>query len=166
MTSARPTMRDSAPADTSDREIVVTRVFDAPRALVFEAWTDPKHLAHWWGPNGFTLTTHELDFKPGGIWRSVMHGPDGRDYQNEIVYVEIAKPERLVYRHVSAPHFQMTVTFADDGGGKRTKITAQMLFETAELRDKTIKAVGAIEGLKQTLGRLGGYLMHRKESIR
>ena len=164
MTSARPTMSGSAPADTSDREIVVTRVFDAPRALVFEAWTDPKHLAHWWGPNGFTLTTHQLDFRPGGTWRSVMHGPDGRDYQNEVVYVEIAEPERLVYRHVSAPHFQMTVTFADDGG--KTKITARMLFETAELRDKTIKAVGAVEGLKQTLGRLGEYVTHMKESIR
>jgi len=164
MTFARPTMPESAPADTSDREIVVTRVFDAPRALVFEAWTDPKHLAHWWGPNGFTLTTHQLDFRPGGTWRSVMHGPDGRDYQNEIVYVEIAEPERLVYRHVSAPHFQMTVTFADDGG--KTKITAQMLFETAELRDKTIKAVGAVEGLKQTLGRLGEYVTRRKEIIR
>ncbi len=164
MTSARPTMRDSAPADTSDRGIVVTRVFDAPRALVFTAWTDPKHLAHWWGPNGFTLTTHALDFKPGGIWRFVMHGPDGRDYKNEVVYVEIAEPERLVYRHVSPPHFQMTVTFADDG--VKTRITAQMLFETAELRDKTIKAVGAVEGLKQTLGRLGEYVTERKESIR
>jgi len=166
MTSARPTMRDSAPADTSDREIVVTRVFDAPRALVFEVWTDPKHLANWWGPNGFTITTYELDFKPGGSWRFVMHGPDGRDYQNEVVYVEIAESERLVYRHVSAPQFQMTVTFADDGGGKRTKITAQMLFETAALRDRTIKAVGAVEGLKQTLGRLGEYVTHKKENIR
>jgi len=68
-------MTDTAPADTPDREIVVTRVFDAPRALVFKAWTDPKHLAHWWGPNGFTITTHEMQFKPGGSWRFVMHGP-------------------------------------------------------------------------------------------
>jgi len=153
---------DTAPADTSDREIVVTRVFDAPRALVFKAWTDPKHLAHWWGPNGFTLTTYEMEFRPGGLWRSVMYGPDGRDYQNEVVYVEIVEPERLIYRHVSAPKFQMTVTFADDGG--KTKITARMLFETAELRDRTIKAVGAVEGLKQTLGRLGEYVTHMKES--
>ena len=159
MTSARPV----SAADTSDREIVVTRVFDAPRALVFKAWTDPKHLAHWWGPNGFSITTYEMEFKPGGIWRFVMHGPDGRDYPNEVVYVEIAESERLVYRHVSA-HFQMTVTFADDSG--KTKITAQMLFETADLRDRTIKAVGAVEGLKQTLGRLGDYVSQRKESIR
>ena len=157
-------MTDTAPADTSDREIVVTRVFDAPRALVFKAWTDPKHLAHWWGPNGFTITTHEMQFKPGGSWRFVMHGPDGRDYKSENVYVEIAEPERLVYRHVLAPQFQMTVTFADDGG--KTKLTARMLFETAELRDRTIKAVGAVEGLKQTLGRLGEHVAHMKESPR
>ena len=153
-------MPDSA-ADTSDREIVVSRVFDAPRALVFEAWTDPRHLAHWWGPNGFTITTYEMEFKPGGVWQFVMHGPDGRDYQNKVVYVEIAKPERLVYRHVSAPQFEMTVTFADDGGG--TKLTAQMLFETAALRDRTVKAVGAVEGLKQTLGRLGEYVTHGRD---
>ena len=72
-----------APADTSDREIVISRVFDAPRTLVFKAWTDPQHLAHWWGPNSFSLTTHEMEFKPGGVWRFVMHGPDGCDYQNK-----------------------------------------------------------------------------------
>ena len=104
MSSARP-IPGSVAADTSDREIVVTRVFDAPRALVFKAWTDPKHLAHWWGLNGFSITTYEMDFKPGGVWRFVMHGPDGRDYQNKNVYVEIAEPERLVYRHVSEPQF-------------------------------------------------------------
>lgn len=164
MTSARPTMSDSAPVDTSDREILITRVFDAPRALVFKAWTDPKHLAQWWGPNGFTITTYEMDFRPGGVWRFVMHGPDGRDYQNKVVYVEIAEPERLVYKHVSGPQFQMTVTFADDG--HKTKITAQMLFESASLRDKTIKEFGAVEGLKQTLGRLAEHVTHMKESPR
>jgi uncharacterized protein YndB with AHSA1/START domain len=61
------------------RVIVGTREFDAPRALVFEAWTDPKHLSQWWGPNGFTTTTSSFDFRPGGVWRFVMHGPDGRD---------------------------------------------------------------------------------------
>jgi uncharacterized protein YndB with AHSA1/START domain len=157
-------MTDTAPADTSDREIVVTRVFDAPRALVFKAWTDPKHLAHWWGPNGFTITTQEMQFKPGGFWRFVMHGPDGRDYKNEHVYVEIVEPERLVYRHVSTPQFQMTVSFADEGG--KTRLTARMLFESAAARDQTVKTFGAVEGLKQTLGRLGDYVTHKKESIR
>jgi uncharacterized protein YndB with AHSA1/START domain len=157
MSSARAMPGSEAGADTSEREIVATRVFDAPRALVFKAWTDEKHLARWWGPNGFTITTHSMDFRVGGTWRFVMHGPDGRDYQNENVYVEINEPERLVYRHVPAPKFETTVTFADDDGGK-TKVTARMVFESAALRDATVKAVNAIEGLKQTLGRLGEYV--------
>jgi uncharacterized protein YndB with AHSA1/START domain len=152
----------SVAADTSHREILLTRVFDAPRALVFKVWTDPKHLAHWWGPNGFSITTYEMDFKPGGGWRFVMHGPDGRDYQNEQIYVEIIEPERLVYRHVSDPQFQMTVTSADDGG--KTKLTARVVFEPAVSRDKTVKAFGAVEGLKQTLGRLGEYVTQMKGS--
>ena len=92
-----------------------------------------------------------------------MHGPDGRDYKNEVVYVEIAEAERPVYRHVSAPQFQMTVTFEDDGG--KTRLTAKC--SSKRLRcAMTIKAVGAVEGLKRTLGRLGEYVTHRKEAIR
>src|SRR6266852_4602923 len=79
-----------------DREIVITRLLDAPRELAFQAWTEPQHVAHWWGPNGFTNTIHEMDVRPGGVWRFIMHGPDGTDYKNEIVYVEVVKPERLV----------------------------------------------------------------------
>jgi uncharacterized protein YndB with AHSA1/START domain len=135
---------DRAPAHTSDREIVVSRVFDAPRTLVFKAWTDPQHLAHWWGPNSFSITTHEMEFKPGGVWRFVMHGPDGCDYQNKAVYVEITEPERLVYDPVSEPQFRMAMTFTDQGG--KTIITTQMLFDSAALRDKTVKEFGAVKG--------------------
>jgi uncharacterized protein YndB with AHSA1/START domain len=74
-------------------------VFDAPRELVFSAFTDPEHLSQWWGPNGFTTTTHAFEFRPGGVWRFVMHGPDGPDYQNRITYDEFVPPERIVYRH-------------------------------------------------------------------
>jgi uncharacterized protein YndB with AHSA1/START domain len=162
MTSARPTISDSAPDDTSDREIVVTRVFDAPRALVFKLWTDPQHVARWWGPNGFRTTIYEMDVRPGGVWRFVMHGPDGRDYQNKVVYVEIAEPERLVYKHVSGPQFQMTVTFEEHGS--QTNLTARMLFESAALRNKVIEEFGAVEGLKQTLGRLEEHVTRMKES--
>jgi uncharacterized protein YndB with AHSA1/START domain len=101
-----------------------------------------------------------MEFKPGGVWRFVMHGPDGRDYQNKVVYVEIAEPERLVYDHVSEPQFRMAVTFADQGG--KTSITAQMLFDSAALRDKTVKEFGALDGLKQTIGRLGEYVTQMK----
>jgi len=144
------TIRD--PIDsTADREIVATRVFDAPRALVFQMWTDAAHIAHWWGPNGFTVTIHEMDVRPGGAWRFIMHGPDGVDYPNEVVYREIVTPERLVYAHVS-PAFQVTATFAEEGG--RTTVSVRMLFGTAAEREAAVKQYGAIEGLNQTLGRL------------
>ena len=106
--------RDGAEAP-SDREIVTTRVFDAPRERVFKAWTDPDHLARWWGPQGFTNTFHEFDLRPGGVWRFVMHGPDGADYQNKSVFVEITKPERIVFDHVSGPRFRVTTTFREYG---------------------------------------------------
>jgi uncharacterized protein YndB with AHSA1/START domain len=140
----------------ADREIIATRVFDAPRELVFKMWTDREHVAQWWGPRGFTNTIYEMDVRPGGMWRFVMHGPDGVDYQNKIVYIEIVKPERLVYSHVSAPQFQMTVTFAEEGC--KTKVTARMLFKSASLRDSVVKQFGAVEGLNQTLERLGERL--------
>ena len=83
----------------TDREIVIARLIDAPRTRVFDAWTDPQQVVQWWGPRGFTTTTHKMEVRPGGVWRFVMHGPDGRDYQNKIVFIEVLKPERLVYRH-------------------------------------------------------------------
>jgi uncharacterized protein YndB with AHSA1/START domain len=141
---------------TTDREIAATCLLNAPREIVFDVWTDPKHIVHWWGPNGFTNTIHEMDVRPGGVWRFIMHGPDGTNYQNEIVYEEITRLERIVYTHVSHPKFHTTVTFADEGG--KTRLTMRMVFETAADRDLTIKTFNAVEGLKETLGRLDGYL--------
>ena len=84
----------SAPdvSPTADRELVAVRVFDAPRPLVFQAWTDPAHIANWWGPRGFTTTTYAMDVRPGGVWRFCMHGPDGRDYQNKITSSRSSSP--------------------------------------------------------------------------
>src|SRR5579863_6976594 len=101
----------------ADRELVFTRHFVAPRELVFEAWTNPQHVAQWWGPVGFTTTIHEMDVRPGGEWRLTMRGPDGTDYKNRIVFLEVAKPERLVYKHepekdTEPVNFETTVTFA------------------------------------------------------
>ena len=90
--------RATAAIDTSDREISATRIFDAPRDLVWRAWTDPQQIVQWWGPNGFTTTTYHMEVKPGGVWRLVMHGPDGRDYPNRITFLEVVEPERLVFR--------------------------------------------------------------------
>lgn len=151
----------TATSDTADRELVITREFDAPRALVFDAWTDAKHLAKWWGPNGFTTTTHTIDVRPGGQWRFVMHGPDGRDYQNLITYLEILRPERLVYQHggdaadVEDVRFQTTVTF--EAVGAKTRVTLRMVFPSAEERDRVVREYGAEEGGRQTLGRLAEY---------
>ncbi|PYQ47693.1 MAG: hypothetical protein DMF59_18190, partial [Acidobacteria bacterium] len=142
--------------DTAAREIAASRVFDAPRELVWKMWSDPKHIVNWWGPNGFTTTMQEMDFRPGGVWQFIMHGPDGRDYQNKSVYREIVKPERIVYSHVSGPLFDATVTFTAEGS--KTRVEVRMLFESVELRDRTVKEYGALEGLRQTLARLGEEL--------
>ena len=141
--------------------MIGTRVFDAPRELVFAVWTDPKHLAHWWGPDGFTTTTSAFDLRPGGVWRFVMHGPDGQDYQNRVTFDEIVRPERLVYHHgggddVEPVQFRTTVTFEDLGG--RTRVTLRGVFPSLAERNRVIKEYGADTGLVQTLTRLGAHL--------
>jgi uncharacterized protein YndB with AHSA1/START domain len=153
--------RSSPGAGHDARMFVTTRVFDSPRELVFEAWTNPNHLVQWWGPNGFTTTIRAIDVRPGGVWRFVMHGPDGVDYENRIVYDEIMKPERLVYRHpggedVEPVQIQVTVTFEDYDG--KTKLTMKMLFASAAERERVAEKYGAVEGAKQTLERLAEHL--------
>ena len=148
-----------------DREpaaIIGIREFDAPCALVFEAWCDPTHLAQWWGPDGFTTTTSVFDMRPGGVWRFVMHGPDGRDYDNRITFDEIVKPERLRYHHgggddVEPVQFRTTVTF-EDLGNNRTRLTLHAVFPSAAERARVIKDYGADQGAVQTLSRLADYL--------
>ena len=145
--------------DGDPRAIVGTREFDAPRALVFSAWTDPKHLAQWWGPNGFTTTTYSFEFRPGGVWRFAMHGPDGRDYQNRITFEEIVAPERIVYRHgggddVEPVQFRTTVLLEELG--KRTRVTWR--FPSAAERNRLVKDYGADKGLEQCMARLADFV--------
>ncbi len=147
--------------DTAGRTLVATRIFDAPRDLVFEAWTHPNHLSHWWGPNGFSITTTAFDFRPGGVWRLVMHGPDGRDYQNRVVFDEIVPGERLAFHHepaddIDAVTHSTLVTFEDQGG--KTKLTMSMLFASVEELDRLKREYGVAEGQQQTIGRLGEYI--------
>jgi len=148
--------RSSEAASAADREIVATRVIDAPRAMVWKVWTEPDHVKNWWGPDGFTNTSERMEVRPGGVLKVVMHGPDGIDYQNKIVYDEIVKPERIVYTHTGGAQFQSTITFEDLG--KKTRITVSMVFETASERERVVKKFGAVEGLSQTLGRLNAYV--------
>ncbi len=148
---------------TSDREIVVTRVIDGPRHVVFEAYTDAAHLARWWGPNGFTTTTLSFEFRPGGVWEFVMHGPDGTDHPNRIEWREIVPSERIVYLHGVAgddPNsFTSTVTFVERGAA--TEITLRSVFRTKEQRDQVVERYDAIEGARQTLGRLAKFIATR-----
>jgi uncharacterized protein YndB with AHSA1/START domain len=155
------TVHDDTVAATPDREIVITRSFDAPRELVFDVWTRPEHVVHWWGPDGFTITIEEMSVTPGGVWRYVMHGPDGTDYDNKIVFSVVERPERLVYRHSGAPggeplQFESTVTFTEERG--RTKVTLRARFESNEARDANIAKYHSLEGGKQHVGNLAVYL--------
>jgi uncharacterized protein YndB with AHSA1/START domain len=138
----------------AEREIVTTRVVGAARERVFRASADPAHLVHWWGPKGFTNTFHEFDLRPGGTWRFVMHGPDGANYPNKSVFVDVVKPERIVLEHVSGPHFQLTIALAEHGS--KTKITWRMLFEPAAECNRVNRF--ALEANEQNLDRLEAEL--------
>ncbi len=142
-----------------NRTLGITRVFDAPVALVWKAWTEPEHLKKWYGPDGFKLTIHQFDFKPGGKWKFIMHGPDGRDYPNSIVFDEIIRHEKIVYHHTGEGEpvtFITTVTFDETKG--KTKLSMSALFESAEDLARVIEKYGADEGMKQTIGRLAEAL--------
>lgn len=151
-------VRNKPAADTGEREIVITRLLNAPREVVWEAWTDPKQVVQWWGPRGFTTTIHEMDVRPGGVWRHTMHGPDGTDYPNKSVFKEVVKPGRIVFSHgggkkgASGVSFEATWTF--EAKGNKTLVTMRSVFPSAEARDYVVKEYGAIEGGKQTLDRL------------
>lgn len=136
---------------TDDREFVHSRLIDAPQARVFRAFAEPTHLARWWGPNGFSSTFEVFEFRPGGTWRFVMHGPDGTDYPNENAFREIVTPERVVVEHLSdTHHFFLTITFAAQGD--QTLVGWRQVFDTAEHRDKVADVV--LEANEQNLDRL------------
>lgn len=144
----------------ADREIVISRSIDAPRQLVFEAYTEVRHLSQWWGPTGFTTTTRAFEFREGGVWDFVMHGPDGSDYPNWITWQEIVRPERITLLHGKAPDdrdtFESTIRF--DDLGESTTVVMRTVFPTAELREQAVREFHAIEGGRQTLGRLAEYV--------
>lgn len=142
--------------DPTNRQLSISRLLDAPRELVWKVWTDPEHIAKWWGPSGFTNTIFKMEVKPGGEWEFIMHGPDGTDYKNKHIFHEIVKEERLVLDHVSAPKFRMTVTFEDKGD--RTLLKLHSVFESAEQLEQVIKVFKADQGMKQNVDRLENYL--------
>lgn len=150
-------------AKSKSNEISITRIYDAPVEAVWDAWTDPDQVAQWWGPRGFTLTTHSKDLRPGGHWRYTMHGPDGTDWPNKTEYFEVEKYAKLVYDHGGSddtpPLFRVTVLFSKIG--KKTKMSMTMALATAEAAEETRKFIKKAGG-DSTWDRLAEYL--EKES--
>jgi uncharacterized protein YndB with AHSA1/START domain len=153
--------RGPVEAATADREIVISRVIDAPRELVFEAFTEVRHLSQWWGPEGFTTTTRSFEFRVGGVWDFVMHGPDGTDYQEWISWTEIIPPQRIALLHGESrddPNaFESVLTF-EVSDGAATRIEMRTVFRTKQLRDEAVEKYHAIEGGQQTLSNLAAYV--------
>ena len=147
-------MSESNKLEVFERGVVATRIFDAPRDLVWRAFSDPDHLKQWWGPNGFTNTIHVFDLKPGGVWSLIMHGPDGKNYENESVFVAVDWLSRIVFDHVSPPRFRATLTFEELGD--KTKFTFRQEFDTQE----TFEHIRGFStpGLEQNLDRLAAHL--------
>ena len=144
----------------ADRELVISRLLNAPRELVWQVWTEPDHIKNWWGPAGFTNTISAMNVEPGGVWDLVMHGPDGTDYKNKSIYTEVIQFEKLEFDHVSNPKFHVTVTFEEQSD--KTLLTWKMLFETAELFNSVVKAFQADEGIRQNVDKLETYLANNK----
>ena len=158
MSAAKNAMTLTMP---SDREIVLTRIFNAPRRLVWVAMTDPKHVAQWWGPRGSTLSVCEIDFRPGGTWRFILRGSDGRDYPFKGVYHEIVPPERLVATEcfdepsLGSPEWLTTLTLEEHDG--KTTMESKLLYKSAEARDGHL-ASGMKEGAAESFDRLEEHL--------
>ena len=146
-----------------EKELVLTRVYNAPRERVWKAWTDPKQLAQWWGPAGFTNPRCEADVRPGGALRIDMRGPDGTVYPMSGVYREVVAPERLVFTGSALdkkgkPLFEVlnTVTFAEQGGKTKLTVQAQVVKKIAAVADQYLK--GQEQGWGQSLKRLEEFL--------
>ena len=146
----------------TDREIVVTRVFDAPRGLVFEAWTDPQHLPRWMlGPEGWTMPVCEIDLRPGGAWHFVWRKSDGTEMAMQGVYREVVPPERLVSTESWGgdwPETLNTLTLSEEGG--KTTTTVTVLYPSKEARDAALQT-GMKEGMSLSFDRLGEYVRTR-----
>jgi uncharacterized protein YndB with AHSA1/START domain len=158
-----------ATPNVEQREFVMERIFDAPRDLVFQVWSDPKHLAHWFGPKGWTLPVCTMDFRPGGVWQYCMRGPAGEESWGKATYQEIVPPERIVYIDAFADAdgnvipgtltMVVTVTFTEQQG--KTKLTNHVQFASAQDLQAALE-MGMAEGSTETWDRLEAYLAQIK----
>jgi uncharacterized protein YndB with AHSA1/START domain len=144
------------PIQNDNRELLATRNFRAPLPLVYRMWTEPEHVAQWWGPRGFTNTIEKMDVRPGGEWFLVMHGPDGRDFPNHYLYEEVVPNQRLVINHVNWPQHRKYITFTQLES--ETKVSIRMLFDSAADLQKVIVEYGAAKGLEENLDKLQQHL--------
>ena len=138
------------------RELSISRLINAPQELVWEAWTNPEHIRHWWGPVGFNSTISKMEVSEGGEWIFVMHGPDGTDYKNKHVYITLEKPSLIIMRHESFPPFVMTARF--EAKGTQTLVTLHSVFESASQLQEVIKVFKADEGMVQNITRMDEYI--------
>lgn len=141
------------------RVMGLTRVYRAPRDLILQMWSEPDRITKWWGPIGFTTTTTEMDFRPGGVWRFTMHGPDGTDFPNFVKYIETG-PDRIVYDHGcdgEVVHFHVVVTLDEIDSGM-TKMDFQAIFPTVEALRRVVEEFGAEKGMIETTARLDALL--------
>jgi len=142
-----------------DRVIAITRVFDTPREIVFDAWTIEEQLSKWWGPRGVTTITEKFEMKPGGTWQFIMRTSDGVDHPNTNVFVEVVEPERIVMNHSVFPHYLATITFEDLDG--KTKLTYRTVFEEKPAIFEKIKTY-AVPGAEQMMDCLEEHLASRE----
>lgn len=155
-------------AGEDSRTLVITRTLNAPRSLVWKMFSDPNHLAQWWGPRGYTNRVERLDFRTGGSWLHVMIGPDGRELPTDNVVLEVKEPERIVYRNAPAdpklfgenppPAFTKTLTLEEAGG--KTILTLVCSFDTAEQREAVVRR-GFVLGTNESFDKLEDYLATR-----
>lgn len=166
MTAGKARKPSADPVSEAEREVVITRVFDAPRELVWDAWTKAEQIVKWWGPRGFTLTIDEMDVRPGGVWKSTMHGPDGIEYLNDCLFTRVVKPERIDYqltggrKHPRAGQgpLRANVSFIFEARGEKTKLTLRMQFATSEALERSAREYRVLEGGSEMLDRLTDYL--------
>ena len=144
-------------SDISDRELVFSRLLDAPVKLVWEVWSIPDHIKHWWGPAGFTNTIKKMDVRLGGEWNLIMHGPDGTDYDIKNVFTEIVEHKKIVLEQIG--NFKCTSTIEFESRGDKTFLCWRMLFESREYLIEVAKLYGVDTGLKQNVERLNQYLL-------
>jgi uncharacterized protein YndB with AHSA1/START domain len=146
----------SAENNKTGRFIRLSKLLNAPIEKVWEAWSNPDHIKHWWGPNGFTNTINKMDMQPGGEWLLVMHGPDGADYDNKSVFTDIVEHKKISYEHISGHYFTAAIEF--EPKENQTLMQWEMLFETKEEYYQFVHEYKVDESLQENIERLAQYL--------